>query len=437
MTERLVAWSRMTVVPALMLLLTASPARAALEVEITQGVSGAQPIAIVPFARDASVSGDTDIASVVDADLERSGLFEPLARDAMLETPGSVREVDYANWRSVEVDNVVVGRVSPDGRGGYRVSFDIIDVYKGRSIGGYEISAREGGLRDAAHAVANRIYEQFTGNKGYFLSRIAYVAVAQENSGPTYRLVVADYDGHNPQTIARSREPILSPAWHPAGTKLAYVAFDMKRGRSSLRIQDLGTGEVKEVSSRPGINGAPAWSPNGNKLAMTLSYRGNPDIYTYDLGDEQVRQITRNGAIDTEPSWSPDGSHIVFTSDRGGKPQVYRVRSGGGNAERLTFDGESNQRPSYSPDGEKIVLVQGGNGFRIAVLDLETNNMRVVSDGPLDEGPSFAPNGQVIIYARQQGNSAELATVSADGRIRNRLRQPGDVREPAWSPAGY
>lgn len=421
---------------AVALLTATGPAQGALRVEITQGVSGALPIAIVPFGVEPPLESSVELADVVASDLAGTGLFEPLPRRDMLETPTRADEVDYANWRQVEVDNLVVGSVAPDGSGGYRVSFDILDTYQGKVLTGYQITADD--LREAAHAVANLVYEHFTGEKGYFLSRIAYVTVQENAQGePRYRMVVSDYDGHNPQTVVSSRDPLMSPAWHPAGTRLAYVAFDVDRGRTSLRVHSLHTGEVREISSRPGINGAPAWSPTGTKLAMTLSYRGNPEIYTYDLNTDQLRRLTSNGAIDTEPVWSPDGGRIAFTSDRGGKPQIYRMNTDGSRVERLTFVGESNQRPAYSPDGREMAMVQGGpGGFRIAVLELETNNVRVVSEGPLDESPSFAPNGQTIIFARQEGN-AELATVSVDGRVKTRLRQAGEVREPAWSPAGY
>jgi TolB protein len=237
--------------------------------------------------------------------------------------------------------------------------------------------------------------------------------------------------------VASSRDPLMSPAWSPDGEKLAYVGFDIDRGRTSLRLHDLTSGEIEEISSRPGINGAPAWSPDGDALAMTLSYTGNPEIHSYDLETGQLTRLTHNGSIDTEPTWSSDGDYIAFTSDRGGKPQVYRMRRDGGQVERLSFVGESSQRPVYSPDGEHLAMIQGGpNGFRIAVLNLKSNNVRVISDGPLDESPSFAPNGQTVIYARQSGN-AELATVSIDGKVHSRLRQQGQVREPAWSPAGY
>jgi TolB protein len=420
----------------LLLGLMALPAQAALEVNVREGVRAALSIALVPFG--GTDQFDVSLTEIASQDLATTGLFKPLARDRMLGQPSRVEQINYANWRTTEVDNIVVGSVAPDGNGNYRITFKIVDVYKESTVGSYQVFAKSNDLRSAAHMVANLVYEQFIGKKGYFLSRLAYVTARNEGGTPRYRLMVSDYDGQNPRVIQSSRDPILSPAWAPNGSQLAYVAFDVDRGRTVLRTHDLNTGDIREVSARQGINGAPAWSPDGSKLAMTLSFRGNPEIYTYDLGSKKLSQVTFHGAIDTEPAWSPDGQYIVFTSDRGGKPQVYRMRATGGQVERMTFSGESNQRASFGPDGDKMTLVQGGDGgFRIAVLDLNTNNTRIVSRGPLDESPSFAPNGQAIIYAKSGRGGANLAVVSSDGEVRSELAQSGDVREPAWSPAGY
>lgn len=420
-----------------LLLLIALPAQSALRIEITEGVAGALPIAISPIRASDGPGLPVDLAEVVAADLQSTGLFEVLPRERMLATPASREEVHYTNWRMMDVDNLIVGTVAPDGRGGYRIRFEILDVYGERSLSGYQITSGPENLRDAAHSIANLIYEHFVGEKGYFLSRIAYVTAREENGRPRYRVVVSDYDGKNPQTMRSSRDPFMSPAWSPDGEKLAYVAFDVDRGRTVLKVHDLVKGQIRDISSRPGINGAPAWSPDGGMLALTLSHTGNPEIHTYDLNTGELKRLTHSGAIDTEPTWSPDGKYIAFTSDRGGKPQIYRMRTDGSDVERLSFSGESNQDAAYAPDGGYLAMVQGGpGGFRIAVLDLKSNNVRVVSDGPLDESPSFAPNGQTVIYARQDGN-AELATVSIDGKVRTRLRQQGQVREPVWSSAGY
>src|SRR5699024_5997820 len=298
--------------------------------------------------------------------------------------------------------------------GGYSIRFEIVNVYRGETLAGYEINASRAEMRKAAHALANLVYEQLTGEKGYFLSRIAYVAVTDNGGAGRYELVVADFDGHNPATIYSSPDPVMSPAWSPNGKYIAYVAFDVNRGLATMRVHEVSTGVVPEISSRQCISGAPAWSPDGSRIAMTLSYEGNPDIYIYDLRSKQPTKFTHDSAIDTEATWSPDGRYIAFTSDRGGQPQIYRKAVSGGQAERLTFTGRSSQDAVYAPNGEQLAFVdKGPNGYRIAIKDLDSGDVRVVTNGPLDESPDFAPNGQTIIYATQ-GRQNALATVTVD-----------------------
>lgn len=416
-----------------MLLLTPALGHAVLRVDVTSGVSGAIPLAISPFAGGQGLA--VDVAAVVDQDLAGTGQFKLLPRSDMLEQPDSAQAVRFENWRSVKVDNLVVGAIQPLPDGSYKIRFEILDVYKGGKLAGYEVTSKGGpALRHTAHKIADLIYQKLTGLPGYFTSRIAYVSTSGTGWKTKYSLIVADQDGFNPRTIATADDVIMSPSWSPDGRKLAYVAF--RNGRTEIYTHELATGQATRVSARPGINGAPVWSPDGRYLALTLSHAGSPDIYVHDLQTGQQRRITESRSIDTEASWSPDGKSLVFTSDRGGRPQLYRVSVNGGNAERLTFEGKSNQRGVFSPDGKRLAMVHEGNkGYRIAVLDLSSGNFSVLSNGPLDESPGFAPNGQAIIYARAAGGATELATISIDGQAQRRLSQPGTIREPAWSPA--
>jgi TolB protein len=251
-----------------------------------------------------------------------------------------------------------------------------------------------------------------------------------------YALMVADSDGWNPQTIVRSAEPLLSPAWSPDGRKLAYVSFE--RGNSAIYVQDISTGARQLVSSFRGINGAPSFSPDGSRLALALSRSGNPEIYVMDLGSRQLTQLTNHFGIDTEPTWSPDGKTIYFTSDRGGRPQIYQVSAAGGAASRVTFQGSYNATASVSWDGKKIVMAQGsGNTYRIVMMDSSLGSPRwsTLSTGSLDESPSFAPNASMVLYAAREGRRGVLYSVSADARVRQRLvLADGDVREPSWGP---
>ncbi len=407
-------------------------ANAQLQFEVTGGATGAQPIAIVPFAGN---EGLMDIAQVIEGDLVRSGLFYALPRTDMLERPSDPKQIDYRNWRAVNMDNVVIGSVRRDpGSDRVSVRFYLYDVLRGEQRLGFEMPPAEPRqLRYTAHQIADLIFENLTGIAGIFNTKITYVASKGFGLDRTYALMIADWDGENPRTIATSREPLMSPAWAPDRRRLAYVGYE--RGRSSIYIHEIATGKVRKLVSEKGINGSPAWSPDGKRLAVTLSYENNPDIYLIDVATGVKQRMTTTHGIDTEAAWSPDGASIVYTSERGGPPQIYQMPASGGESKRLTFEGRQNLRASYSPDGKTLVLVNLTNSrYRIAILDLATGSMRMLSDGPFDEGPSFAPNGAAVIYATQGGKDAELATVSTDGRIRQRLRQSGDVREPAWSP---
>jgi len=408
-----------------------------LTIEITQGAEGALPIAVVPFAwRGSDGSPPHKVSEVVAADLRRSGRFKPLPTDQMLTQPSRGNEVDFRDWRALNVDNLVIGDISPNGPDGYLVRFYLYDVFRGEQLTGYSIPTTARDLRATAHHIADIIYEKLTGQPGAFATRIAYVTSTRSAQGQPEQvsLRIADADGYGPQTIMSSKEPIMSPAWSPDGRKIAYVSFE--NARPSIWVQEVFTGKRERLTSYKGINGAPAWSPDGRYLAMTLSKDGNPDVFVMDIARRSLRPLTRHRAIDTEPAWSPDGRSLVFTSDRGGAPQIYRVPINGGKPVRVTFEGGYNARASYSPDGRLMGMVtRVDRAYRIATLDPDTRDLRVLSTGRLDESPSFAPNGSMLIYATRVGGKGVLAAVSTDGRVQQRLRlQEGDVREPVWSP---
>lgn len=410
-----------------------SGVRAELTIEITRGVEGALPIAVVPFGWSGPERKPLDAAGIIQADLARSGRFKPLPEDDMLTHPSRPENIQWPAWRALGQDYLVIGGLRQSGADQFEVQFHLFDVYRGKALAAYRLPARTRDLRRTAHRISDLIYEKITGEPGAFATRIAYITVGEQNGRRIYKLQIADADGYRPRTVVVSPEPLMSPAWSPDGKRLAYVSFE--RRSSAVYIQTLATGEREKVAEFSGINGAPTWSPDGGRLALTLSKDGSPDIYVADLTSRRLTRLTRSFAIDTEPAWSPDGKSLVFTSDRGGSPQIYTISAAGGNPRRLTFEGNYNARATFSPDGRRLALVHGGNGYRIAVLDLEEGGMRVLTPGPLDESPSFAPNGRMVLYATQAGGRGQLAAVSVDGRVRQRLKtEEGDVREPAWSP---
>lgn len=409
-----------------------SSSHAELTIEITEGTESALPVAIVPFASQAA---PVDIRNIINADLERSGYFKMLAEQAMPSRPSTPAEVDFNSWKGLGQNYLTIGRVTDNG-GQYNVEFQLFDVYKGEQLLGYQINSSTADLRKTAHAISDMIFEKLTGKKGVFGGRIAYITSnSLGHKKWSYQLQVADADGVNPQTIATSNEPIMSPAWSPDGKQMAYVSFERKR--AAIYVQTLATGARTRVAEFAGINGAPAWSPDSTRLAVTLSKDGSPDIYVLNLASHTLTKVSSSLAIDTEPTWSPDGNNIVFTSGQGGKPQLYMVSSQGGNEQRLTFTGDYNARASFSPDGKYLAMVHGnGNNYRIGVMDMATRAINVLTSGPNDESPSFAPNGSLILYASKKGGTGFLSAVSIDGKMQQKLVfNSGEVREPVWSPA--
>jgi TolB protein len=401
-----------------------------------QGVAQPTPVAVVPFGWEGkSPSAPLDVVTIIKSDLRRSGRFAPTNENDMLQKPTDGADVDFDDWTILGVEAVVVGKIIQSGENDYTLQFQLFDPFTRKQLVGYRMPASRGTLRGAAHRAADMIYEKLTGIKGVFGTQVAYVTAEQRGKERLYSLIVSDQDGENDHKIMESKDPIMSPAWSPDGRQLAYVSFE--GSKSSIFVQTLRSGNRFQVSSKPGINGAPSFSPDGRKLVITLGgVDGNLDIYVLDITSRQTTRLTTHRAIDTEGTWSPDGRTIYFTSDRSGGPQVYRISASGGTPERVTFEGSYNARPRLSPDGTRLAMVHNDRGnFRIAVMNIARKDLLVLSTGQQDESPSFAPNSDSLIYATRQGGDGVLETVSADGLIRQKMASgKGDVREPVWSP---
>ena len=402
----------------------ALPAHAALDIEIIGAGERQIPIAIVPFAGEGKFA--QSISSVVSADLMRSGLFRLV--DPAGKAPHELREVVYADWSGV--DALVIGSVEEQINGRVAVKFRLLDTVKQIELAGQSVSAKADQLRAIAHRISDVIYEKLTGDAGVFSTRIVYI----NRQGKANRLVVADSDGYGERTVLAINEPIMSPAWSPDGSHLAYVTFE--QGHAVVYVQSLLTSQRKVVANFPGSNSAPAWSPDGKQLAVVLTRDGSSQIYLAGPDGSGLHRITYSGAIDTEPNFSPDGLSILFTSDRGGSPQIYRMPVDGGTAERLTFDEGNNYSPRYSPDGKSFTFAHlRGGSFYIATQDFETQQMQLLTEGGWEKKPSFAPNGKLVLFATEAQGRGILATVSSDGRVKQRMfPQAGDIREPTWGP---
>lgn len=420
-------------------LFTVLPAHAVLKIDITEGMEGALPIAVVPFHWNTAKVPNGDVSAIVVSDLARSGKFSPLPQNDLIAHPQKPEDIHFKSWRIAGMDHLVIGRVNKQSDGRYQVQFRLFDVLKSKQVLGYSFMATDKTLRSVAHQISDYIFSHLTGLPGAFNTRIAYVTVQRDNKhAASYRLQVSDTDGYNPQTLLTSDEPVMSPAWSPDGSQLAYVSFE--KGQAEIFTHNIHTGVRKSRSSYPGLNGAPAWSPDGRKLAITLSKDGNPDIYLLDLSDGKLRQFTKHWSIDTEAAWLPDGKSIIFTSSRSGNPQLYiKPITGKMPARRLTYDGTYNASASVSRDGKMVAFVQGtGNNYRIALMKLSDKSYQVLTQGPLDESPEFAPNNSIILFASQDKRRAVLAAVSVDGKQKQRLAfTEGEVREPSWAPVRH
>ncbi len=410
-------------------------AQAQLQIEITQGIDNPTPIAVVPFAWTGTGAAPEDVARIVDADLVRSGQFAPVERRDMLSFPSRGSDIYFRDWRAINSDYVLVGRVEPAPSGRVRIDWQLFDSSREQEIeaGTVEGSALE--IRMLAHRVADEVYQTLTGIPGAFATRLLYVSVTRNPTGKDfYRLTLADADGARPIVLLESREPIMAPSWAPSGDEVAYVSFETSR--PAIYRQNLRTGAREQLTNFTGLNNSPVWSPDGQQMAMVLSKDGSPDVYIMDLATKRLRRLTRHYAIDTEPTWMPDGQSLLFTSDRGGRPQIYRYDLASGSISRVTFEGPFNARARVAQDGRNVALVHQRDGrFHIAVFDLVTERLTVLTSTDLDESPTIAPNGSIVLYATKRGDDSILGAVSVDGGISFSLpARTGSVQEPAWSP---
>jgi len=402
------------------------PAFAQFRVEVS-GVGLTQlPIAVAAFRGDAQAP--QKIGSIVRADLERSGMFRPV--DTTGVTADENTRPDLAAWRQKGADSMVTGSVTPLADGRYDVRLRLWDIVRGQDLGGQSYTVGPADLRLSAHRISDFVYEKLTGEKGIFSTRIAYVTKAAQK----YNLWVADSDGEGAQSALTSPEPIISPAWSPSGTQLAYVSFESRK--PVIYAHDVASGKRRLLANFRGSNSAPAWSPDGKQLVATLSRDGGSQLYAIGLNGGDPKRLTQSSSIDTEPAFSPDGRYIYFVSDRGGAPQIYRMSPNGGNAERVTFTGTYNISPAISPDGRWLAYVSRvGGAFKLHVMELATGTVTPITETTADESPSFAPNSRLIVYATHQQGREALMTTTLDGKIKAKLSGAGgDIREPDWGP---
>ncbi len=394
--------------------------------EITQGTEDPYRVAILKFEGDQKVSNDID--KIIRNNLMRSGEFNLFVNKDLLSLPNNETEVIFNDFRILDIDYLVIGKIAKDGIS-ISVVYEIFDINKGKKIRTSTVYGIPNKNRQLGHYISDGIYEEITGMKGISSTKILYVT---ENK--SFNLIVADADGSNEQILLKSNDPIISPTWSPDSKKVAYVSFET--GLAKVFIQDIATGERELAIENSSQVSSPSWSPDGKFLSLTMYQDGNAEIYILNLKNKNLTRLTNHYSIDTESSWSSRGSKILFTSGRSGSPQLYELDLKKSNArpKRLTFEGNYNAKGSYLPNSEGIIFVhRSDSNFQIAMKYFDESFIRPLTDAQMDESPSISPNGNVIVYAITEKGMGLLSGVTLSG-VKFRLpAKKGAVREPAWS----
>ncbi len=416
----------------------ALPASAALQVDVTQGNAQPLPIAIPDFVPGGpnDAQPGANIAGVVRADLERSGLFRPLDQKGFVEHITNINTVpNFQSWRAITAQGLVTGQVTqqPDGR--LRVDFRLWDIFGESQMLGLQFFTTPENWRRVAHMVSDAIYERITGEKGYFDTRIVFISESGPAQKRVKRLAIMDEDGANPIFLTRGDYMVLTPRFNPTAQMIAYMSYI--GGKPRVYLFDIETGKQERLGDFPNMTFSPRFSPDGNRVALSLETAGNSDIYLMDLRTRAIQRLTTDPAIDTAPSFSPDGRQIAFESDRGGSQQIYVMNADGSNQHRISFTPGANGTPVWSPRGDQLsVTKRPGNTINNGVLRPDGSGERLISSGGKDEGPTWAPNGRVLMYTRTLpgGRGADIWSVDVTGRNERRVLTPGSASDPAWSP---
>jgi TolB protein len=408
-----------------------------LHVTVDQGTAQPLPIAIPDFAApNGSDAAGQNIARVVRADLERSGLFRPLDPKSFVEKIANINVApQFGSWRVINAQALVAGQVQaqPDGR--LRVDFRLWDVFGETQMIGQQYFTTPDNWRRIAHIISDAIYERITGEKGYFDTRIVFISESGPALARKKRLAVMDEDGANPIFLTRGDYLVLTPRFNPTAQMIAYMSY--VAGKPRVYLFDLESGRQEMLGNFPNMTFSPRFSPDGNKVVMTLEKGGNSDIYAMDLRTRAVIRLTSDPAIDTGGSFSPDAAQIVFESDRGGSQQIYVMNADGSNPHRISFGSGRNGTPVWSPRGDLIAFTKDANGaFRVGVMRPDGSGERIITDGWHDEGPTWAPNGRVLMFTRSErgGRGSQIWSVDVTGRNERRVASPGSASDPAWSP---
>jgi TolB protein len=415
----------------------AAPASAQLRVDINEGHLNPMPIAVNDFmgANPAAQQVGREVAGVIRANLERSSLFRPIPSSAFIERI-SAMEVPprFADWRIIDAQALVVGQVTPLPDGRIRIEFRLWDTFGETSLTGFQYATTPDNWRRIAHRISDQIYEQLTGERGYFDTRIVFVSESGPRTRRVKRLMIMDQDGANPFFLTGSDAMVLTPRFSPSTQMITYMSFET--GAPRVFLYNLETNRREVIGDFPGMTFSPRFAPDGSRIVFTLDMNGNSEIFSMDMRSRARTRLTNHAAIDTSPSYSPDGAQIVFNSDRGGSPQLYVMNADGSGQRRISFGEGRYSTPVWSPRGDLIAFTrQGGGRFAIGVMRPDGSGERILTESYLDEAPTWSPNGRVIMFFREgRGTGPRLWSVDLTGRNLREIPTQTDASDPAWSP---
>ena len=427
----------------LAVLATMRPAAAELRIDITRGSVEPLPIAVTSFLGSGpeETRFGSDIAGVVAADLERSGLFRPIDPRAFIQTQMALNTLPrFGDWRVINAQALVQGRAKMEGDGRLKVEFRLWDVFAEQQMVGLAYFTVPDNWRRVAHIIADAIYKRMTGEDGYFDTRIVYIAESGPQNRRVKRLAIMDQDGENHRFLTGGAALVLTPRFSPTLQEITYLSY--YRNTPRVYIFNIDTGRQELLGNFPGMTFAPRFSPDGKKVILSMAKDGNSEIYTMDLRTRAVKRLTNHSAIDTSPSFSPDGEQVVFNSDRGGSQQLYVMGASGRNVRRITYGKGRYATPTWSPRGDLIAFTRISEGvFYIGVMRPDGSGERQLAKGFLVEGPTWAPNGRVLMFYRQTpsdskggGGRARLYSIDLTGENEIEIITPLDASDPAWSP---
>ena len=421
-----------------------------IKVDITRGNLDPLPLAVSPLAieNDSKIKFQkilnkkdigSEISKIVERNLKTSGLFNPLDKEAFLQKPDIANlKPRFEDWKLIKAQALITGKVNLIDEK-LRVEFRLWDILAGREMMALAFTTVPTNWRRVGHIISDKVYERLTGEKGYFDTRIIYVAEEGPKTQRIKKLAIMDQDGFNNKFLTLGNELVLTPRFNKTNQMVTYLSYF--RNLPRVYLLDIETGTQEVVGDFPGMTFAPRFSPDGKKIIMSFAKDGNSDIYTMDLENRIVDRITNHPSIDTSPSYSPDGKFISFNSDRSGYQQIYVMESSGKNVKRISFGKGLYGTPVWSPRGDLIAFTKLHKGkFYIGVMRTDGSGERLLTENFYQEAPSWSPNGRVLIFYREtktddegKGFSAKLWSIDLTGYNEREVKTPSDASDPSWS----